>query len=111
MNMNIKKELILRSIKAGLSLNKAYILAECNDDELEILKNDQSFIKDIELHKILEQKRLINQFNKALNNAVKSGNTAAIERRLARIDPENWGDDNDDKDKINVSFYLPKNGR
>lgn len=116
MEYNLKKDYILQVVKTGITLEKAFILAEASENEIESLKLDKSFLRDLEVQAIIEEKRLLELFNDGMEIATSKGNTNPIQWRLSKLDPVRWGkgENTDSKGKDNTAktqVYLPSNGR
>ena len=79
-------------MKLGMSLYDSMIVAECTEEEITQLNADQQFLKKVELHQRLEERALLEKFNTAIEANLKYGNTKALEKKLAKLNPDRWDD-------------------
>lgn len=115
MKLEYKKEQILRLVPLGIDLDRAFIYSECTDEDIIKLKNDASFNRELQIREILEEKRLLQEHRKALKKQVNRGITTGVQWKLAKINPEKWGAESNNKTKgydlEKVKVYIPSNGR
>jgi len=90
-NIKQKKEHILRCIRLGMDLFSAALIAECTDEELETLENDPKFNKRIKIEYAIEEERLLNKHNTAIEEAVIKGNAHSVQWKLEKLNPGRWG--------------------
>lgn len=106
MELEEKKEHVLRFIKLGLDLYSSCIMAECADEEIEILEGDAKFLKKVEVCNILAEKELLEKYEVAMRIAANNGKTEPIKWRLEKLNPSRWSDKNKPgEDEI----YIPAN--
>ena len=115
MELDDKKDHIIRFIKLGMDLDSSLYGAECSESEIEILKNDKDFLSRIKTYQSLEEYRLLEDHDMAMNIAAAKGGTAALQWKLAHLNPARWGVGDSDKGKggtgSGVVIVLPNNGR
>jgi hypothetical protein len=87
-----KKEAVLRLVPLGIDVEDAYIYAECTEEDIEALKIDKGFLRDLEIYRIIEEKRLLQLHKKAMIIAAEKGNTQGIQWKLSKLKPVKWGD-------------------
>lgn len=114
MELESKKRNILRWIPLGLDAEEAYLAAECTEEEIEVLKKDEVLQRSIEIHKLMEEKRLLKLHKKAMEIAAGKGNTQGIQWKLSKMKPVKWGDgkrtdENNDRPLRIIFESLPKN--
>lgn len=98
MELADKQDHIIRCVKLGMSLYDSMIVAQCTEDEISLLEENQTFNKKVKLHQCLEEKVLLEKFNKAMEANLKYGNTKALEKKLSKINPGRWDDKRKDYD-------------
>lgn len=91
MELEQKKEHVIRCIKLGMTLDDSLFLAECTDDELECLQDNEDFLKLVKLHQKLEEMNLLKQHNMAMEISASRGNTKPMEWKLGIIHKNRWG--------------------
>lgn len=91
MDLNSKKENILRCVKLGMHFYQAALVAECSEEEIEEIERDELFKRKVSSHHAFEEYRLLQKHNTAIEEAVLRGNAAAIQWKLERLNPERWG--------------------
>jgi len=104
MTIEEKKEHVIRCIKLGMELYKAYLIAECTPDEIEILDTDKDLQRKIEITYAIAERDLLEKHNVALEISQLKGNTNPIQWKLARLNPNRW--DSREKD-LNVKLPEP----
>lgn len=92
MELQEKKNHILRFVKLGLDLYSSCILAECTDEEIKDVENDPDFLKRVEVCNIIAEKDLLKKYELAMDIAAERGNTEPIKWRLGKLNPERWSD-------------------
>jgi hypothetical protein len=103
MKFKTKKEHILRCVKLGMELDKAYLVAECTEKEIEKLKNDERFKKLIAVQLAIAEDDLLTRHEFATKIAANKGNTAGIQWKLSQINPK-W----QSKDRGETPFFPAK---
>lgn len=73
-----------------MDLFQAEILAECTEEEMKQLEEDQEFQLHLKQEMILEEYELLEKHKDAMNTAISKGNTTAIQWKLERINPKKW---------------------
>lgn len=115
MKLEYKKEQVLRLVPLGIDLDRAFIYSECTDEDIEKLKKDVLFNKELQIRQIMEEKHLLQEHRKALKKQTNKGITTGTQWKLAKINPEKWGADSNNKTKGDdlekVKVYIPENGR
>ena len=109
MTLNKKKEQILRFVKTGMALYESALLAECTEDEIELLEQDDVLVRRVRFEHAREEQRLLGNHNTAMDIAMERGNASPIQWRLERLNPRRWGAQNTEKDpyaKTNVNVNL-----
>lgn len=91
MELQDRKEHVLRSIQLGLDLYSACILAGCTEEETELLEADQEFNKRVLYERKKEELALLRDHSTARGIAAEKGNTKPIEWMLEKLNPEQWG--------------------
>ena len=99
MNLIKKKEHILRCVRLGMELFRAELVAECTEKEIEKLEEDEEFRQQVEQHYALEEYNLLVKHNNAMNVAIMTGRTSAIQWKLERLNPRRWSSGEDDSSK------------
>lgn len=118
MDLEGKKEHVLRCIKLGMGLYESMIVSECTVEEVELLNSDEKFNSKIQLHQYIEEKSLLEKFNTAIEAQLKYGNTKGLEKKLAKINPDRWDDKKEDdsnknpfsKVSVSIKGVFPTNG-
>lgn len=95
MNLEAKKDHIIRCVKLGMDLYKACIVSECTEDEISGIENDKAFEKRIEAIQARAEYELLEQHATACSEAAERGNASAIQWKLGKINPK-W--ENKDRD-------------
>ncbi len=86
-----KRDHILRCIRLGMDLFSAALIAECTDEELEKLEEDPKFNKRIKIEYAIEEERLLNKHNTAIEESVIKGNAHSVQWKLEKLNPGRWG--------------------
>lgn len=105
MELNQKKDCILRCIKLGMDWYESCIVAECTEPEIELLESDIAFQKLIEQKQAIQEYEWLLAHNVAMDIAKKKGNTKPIEWRLAKLNPNKY-DSNNNK---TIKLEAPEN--
>lgn len=108
MNLEEKKSHILRCIRLGMDLFSAALIAECTDEEVEKLEKDKKFMRRLKIENAIEEERLLNKHNVAIEEAVIRGNANSVQWKLERLNPGRWGSKgtNNIQPEIPVSVNL-----
>jgi hypothetical protein len=108
-----KKEHILRCIQLGMDVYSSQIIAQCTEDEVEKLKDDEEFNNKILFYQKLQERDLLKQHGEAALIAGLKGSTHAFEWILEKLNPERFGKGGSVElpPGSNITIYLPeKNG-
>jgi hypothetical protein len=105
MELDEKKEHVLRFVKLGLDLYGACICAECTDEEIEVVESDPVFLKKVEVCNIIAEKDLLEKYEIAMRVATNSGKTEPIKWMLEKVNPNRWSDKNKDTGEV----FIPAN--
>ena len=115
MDIESKKEHILRCIKIGMDLVEAQFVSECTVEEMEEIDNDEVFIKKIRNYQALAEYTLLERHEKAMQSQLSEGKTTAAQWKLEHMNPNRWGKeikvDNTTPMNLNVTMSgeYPKN--
>jgi len=91
MNIEGKKEHILRCVKLGMELFQAELVAECSVEDIEKIEEDKVFLRVVKNHKAYAEFALLEKHEKAMNNQLVEGKTSAAQWKLERMNPRKWG--------------------
>ncbi len=91
MELEQKKEHVIRCIKLGMTFDDSLFVSECTDKEMEELSKSEEFLHTIKLHQKLQEMDLLKQHNIAMEIAVTRGNTKPIEWKLGILNKNRWG--------------------
>ncbi len=114
MELNDKKDHVIRCIKLGMTLSSAMYCAECTDDEMTLLEDDDAFNHKVKIVQSLEEYALLEDHALAARIAAAKGNTAPIQWKLAHINKERWGNrigEEGPGEGSTVNINIPNNGR
>lgn len=111
MDMKDKKEHILRLIKLGMTLYKASLIMECDDEEIKSMEEDEQFIRTIAAHEAIGEKELLDKLEDAIDMGLDKGKSAAIQWKLERLHPERWGSKEVAKENMNPNLTIELVGR
>ena len=111
MTLEEKKGLMLECVKLGMDFFSSAILAECTDEEIEVLEEDAAFTRRIRIQEVFEEKRLLEKHNTAIEEAVIKGSAAAVQWKLEKINPGRWGNKEKDKGKFEGKVTVNMIGR
>jgi hypothetical protein len=86
-----KREAVLRCVKLGLTLDAAFLIAECTDDEITALSEDADFKCRATLQAKLLEHNLLKKLDEciALNTSI--GKSDEVRWLLGKINPSRWG--------------------
>lgn len=91
MTLEQKKEHSLRCIKLGMDIADSLFIAECTDEEMDKLLEDEAYLNQVKLVQKLEEMALLKKHNIALQIGIQRGNTKPIEWRLGKLNARKWG--------------------
>jgi hypothetical protein len=95
MNLESKKQHILRCIKLGMDLYRACIVATCTPAEIELIESDERFSDMVDAQLAMAEYDLLEMHDIAMRNAAQEGKTTAIQWKLGKLNPK-W--ENKEKD-------------
>lgn len=90
MKLEEKKQLILECVRLGMDTYESTLLAECDEEEIEILNTDKMFQKRIEYSKHCKERDLLELHDEAVSIALGKGETKGIQWRLEKLRPEKY---------------------
>ncbi len=115
MELDDRKEHIIRCIKLGMDLDSSMYCAECTASEMELFKKDADFLHTVKMWQGLEEKNLLEDFDQAMSIQLAKGVTSAAQWKLSKINKPRWGTESAEdknKDKANsMVIILPSNDR
>ena len=103
-----KKEHILRCIQLGMELFKAELVAECTEEEMDEIANDEHFAEIVEQYQAIHEYDLLTKHQTAMDIQISTGRSGAVQWKLEKINPGRWGKDDEtippDLSKLKVSL-------
>jgi uncharacterized membrane protein YkoI len=114
MELDDRKEHIIRCIKLGMDLDSSMYCAECTASEIELLRKDEDFTGKVKTYQSIEEYNVLEDFDSAMGIALAKGQTAAAQWKLSKINKKRWGNETEDKGKEDANsmvIILPTNGR
>lgn len=107
-----KKIQILRLLPLGVDFFSACIELRCSDSEIEALQEDEEFQLEVQFTQNQEKSRLLRLYKETAENSARvkldyNGVRAVIKDFF----PGTLDDTDSGKGKIDLSVYLPDNGR
>lgn len=90
MKLEGKKQLIYECVRLGMDLYEATLLAECSDEQIELLNNDEIFQKRVLYNEHIKEKELLEMHDEAIRMAIEKGDTKGIQWRLEKIKPAKY---------------------
>ena len=114
MELENRKEHVLRCIKLGMDLNSSMYCAECTASEIDFLTKDEEFTAIVKTYQSIEEYNLLVDFELARGMQVQKGNTSATQWKLERTNKERWTNSTGDQTKgqeNSMVIILPSNGR
>ena len=114
MELREKVDLIYRFIRLSMPLYSAEILAECTQEEIDILEKDKEFQRTVEWHRHNETKRLLETMDRVIDSNTSKGVSTELRWKLAHLDPTSYGDASaklalsakDGNKKFNLTFEI-----
>jgi len=85
-----KKYIIEQAIQLNMDMRSAMVLAECSEEEEELLQNDELFMRKLKVTKVIREKELLEQFDRYIESCAERGNLRPIQWRLSKLNPR-WG--------------------
>jgi len=95
MDLESKKDHVLRCVKLGMDLYRACIVATCTPAEIEVIEADERFSDMVEAQQAIAEYDLLEMHEIAMRNAAQEGKTTAIQWKLGKLNPR-W--ENKEKD-------------
>jgi hypothetical protein len=86
-----KKEHVLRCVRIGLDFYKSCLIATCTESEIDQLREDEDFQEEIGIVQAVEEYRLLESLDEAIHYAKNKGNSSGIQWKLERLNPDKWG--------------------
>ena len=86
-----KKELVMRYLPLGMSLQDCMYYAEMTEDEMDECENDPRFKQKTDLILLEEQHALLDLFNSALKSNAREGKTGEVLYKLGLLNPSRFG--------------------
>jgi hypothetical protein len=87
----LKRDLVLNCISSGLSIERAFVYAQCTPEEIEELESDKEFLSVASFQDVNMELELLNLHTKAMEESARRGNASAVQWRLERLYPSRWG--------------------
>lgn len=91
MELAEKIEHIRRCIKLGMDLESAMLIAECSDEEMDIIKKNDSLQRSLKITSKMFELDLLSKLTTAMGENLKFGTTADAKWFLERINSTRWG--------------------
>lgn len=91
MNIEGKKNHILRCVKLGMELFQAELVAECSVEDIEKIEEDKSFLREVKNYFAYAEFALLEKHNNAMELQLIEGRTTAAQWKLERMNPRRWG--------------------
>ena len=112
MTLDEKKEHIIRFVGLGMDFLGSSILAECTDEERDVLEKDEAFQRRITFEDKQAELRLLERHDECIKYAIRKGNAQPIQWRLELLNKRYKNDGKEEKEKSpEVHIHLPDNGR
>ena len=86
-----KRDYVLNVLASGISIERAFILANCLPDEIEELQNDTEFVGFVKYTEAKRELDLLSMHQKASEIAASRGNATPLQWKLERLNPDRWG--------------------
>lgn len=106
MTLEHKKEHILRCVKLGMVLYSAMVLAECTEEEISSIEQDEIFLKRVEQQYALEEYELLQAYEIATEIATNRGITSPIQWKLQKINPKRWDSGSNNMSEHQTSIQV-----
>lgn len=85
-----KKQVVKEMVKLGMDFEEAAIIAECSFDEIEKLREDTEFQRELEAYTAILERDLLKLLHEAAQFNAAQGNTTELRWLLERINPRRW---------------------
>jgi len=92
MTLETKKKIIYNTIKTGMELKRAFLLAECSDEDIEQIESDEEFMTKIDKYQVYAERKMLELHAKACQIAATKGNTTGMQWKLGKLNPDRWGE-------------------
>ena len=86
-----KKQSIYQLIKTGMSLDRAFILVELEDEEIALLREDPLFMKKTKFYMVDQERDLLRSLDDVIATNIPKGVSTEIRWKLERVNPAQWG--------------------
>jgi hypothetical protein len=94
-SIDARVDYILKLVPLGIDVEDAFLLAECTEDEIDFLRDDETFASRLKISAIREEKRLLSLHSKAIFIQAGKGNTTGIQWKLEKTNKKKWGNGDD----------------
>lgn len=117
MSLDNKKRIITECVTLGMDLDRAMLVAECDESENVALREDASFMHDVNARSAINERVLLNKLDECMELNTAIGRSDEVRWKLERINPSKWGKGgsvgktNDAPVAASVQIYIPDNGR
>lgn len=110
MELDNKKNHIIRCIQLGMDVYSAEIIAQCTVEEMDQLSNDEDFNNQILFYQKYQEQELLQQHKEASLIAGLKGNTHGFEWMLEKINPDKFGRNGSIDLNVpkGIEIYLPE---
>jgi len=85
-----KRSVVKEMVKLGMDFEEAALLAECSFDEIEELRNDDNFQRELVAYTAILERDLLKLLHTAAQVNAAEGNTTELRWLLERINPKRW---------------------
>jgi hypothetical protein len=85
MELDQKKNHIIRCVKLGMQFYESALVATCTDEEIEVLSEDAAFQQKVKITQAIQEEQLLLKHDVALEIAKQKGNSKPIEWRLSKL--------------------------
>jgi hypothetical protein len=112
--LNDKKDLILRLLALGMAMDKAMLYAEIDEEDLIVLNQDEVFGRRVKRIHSETEYELLKKFDEVMDISSKAGRSEDIKWKLALINRDRYGNvtggkgagDVDPKAKASMKFTF-----
>ena len=91
LDLSQKKELVMRYLPLGMSLQDCMIYAEMTEDEMDACEKDEAFQAKVGISLLDEQRELLEMFDRALKANASEGKTSEVLYKLGLLNPSRFG--------------------
>jgi hypothetical protein len=86
-----KKQLVIRYLPLGMSLEDAMFYAEMTENEIERAQADEVFDRKVRYKLLSEQERLLKKFDEIIQNNAAENKSGDLLYKLGLLDPKRFG--------------------